>query len=211
MTRAAFFLSLLPMVLMADAVLSSTAANPVSLGPGVDRRFRSEFVRLDIRPGLLTVNGTYRFDRDMASENKPIVFPFIRDSTMSPPSLVSAVIQSGSKPPVPLELLHSLSKWWAWYLPEAPGDRFVSVTLTYTQKLNSTRAGYLLTSAGLWSAPPDSMRLEVTLSRALKNPVFSLPVTLLSQDARHARYGTIFKRTFPKDNMRVSWDVDQSP
>jgi hypothetical protein len=208
MRQSATYVALLPLITLLVAAVSPSQANPVSLGPGVDQRFRSELVRLNVAPGLLTVTGTYRFDRMMSQGNNPIVFPIIRDSTMVPPELVSAVIQCGSKSPQPLDVLHVLDKWWAWYLPGTPEDRFCSVTLTYTQKLNGFRAGYLLTSAGLWTAPPDSMRIEVILSAALKHPVFSLPVTLISQDAMHSQYFIVFRHAFPKDNMRVTWDAD---
>lgn len=115
--------------------------------------FAAEEVRLDLRPGLLTVDATYVLrNPDPGGATLRIAYPVLVTRDQSPPA---EVIVDGERlaTTAPARSAVRAATVEASFPIEVPGRGLRRFHVTYRQALAGRRAAYLVTTARLWPAP----------------------------------------------------------
>lgn len=164
-------------------------------------RFVSERVTLGITHGRLDVVGEYVFRGTRTAAGAPILYPFLRDSTLGAPEVTRVDVKTGTT-------WRPLG-WRAW--PD--GVRFTlpigkarcQVRIVYAQALRGDQAGYLLRSTAAWGEPLEKACFEVRLAKELREPVFNYPFRRgKSLGGRHVFVYTAAP-FMPVEDLRVKW------
>ncbi len=185
-------------VAIALAVTAAVSAMFAQSGPRVE--FTGEEVSLDIVPGRVTVTGTYRFLSTGSPRTVPIFYPFPVDETAAfPDSIAVSFLDGGPITFTPLPRSGSIS------FPLAVTDE-TAITVTYSQKLHTPRARYILTDDGPWIWAIDRAEFTVVLPDSLEGVRFNYEFTLLDRKAGKSHYRMEKRRFFPARDLVVEWE-----
>jgi hypothetical protein len=186
------------------ACLSLARANPTPMQrPGADYRFQSERLRISLADSALDVAGTYVFEAMRSGPEVAVFFPFFRDLSMGAVELLEATVFCGTGDIGRVDV-HDIGGQWGWFMRFGDGRR-CTVFLHFKQQLLAKRAGYLLTSAGDWPMPPDSISIQFFYPRSLPEPTFNLPLEVLTRSPEGTTYMLRYERTAPKKDLIVTW------
>ncbi len=141
--------SIVNLIILAGSVMF--VQPPTSFSPPVD--FFKEEITLTVSESVATVNGVYYFRNNTSRDRPfPVLFPFYTDSVTHFPREINAyIINDNDTLTVNFEPLVGRGAI-RMGIPMKPSA--VTVWhLDYSQKIESTRARYILTSTSAWKKP----------------------------------------------------------
>jgi hypothetical protein len=132
-----------------------------------------------------------------------MIFPFLADSTMGTPRLVSATLACGVSSERSLPVNDSRQPW-TWHVDFNTADT-CKVTMVYSQSVRGRRASYLLTSCKYWPTPLRHARIEVLVSGAIGELSFTLPLRKVYDVGSSRLYAADFEDWTPEEDLVVGW------